>query len=61
LHQTQLAKDVGLDIGTISRVEAAGSETAKGLSKNLEKIVLALERRGVEITEDGVRRVVVKT
>jgi transcriptional regulator with XRE-family HTH domain len=54
LQQRQLAKDAGVDAGTISRMEAAGSKSPSGLSKNVEAVVLALEKRGVVITEHGV-------
>ena len=35
-------------------MEAAGSKSSSGLSKNVEAVVLALEKRGVVITEYGV-------
>ncbi len=35
-------------------MEAAGSKSPSGLSKNVESVVLALEKRGVVITEHGV-------
>jgi predicted transcriptional regulator len=54
LHQSQLAKDAGVDTGTVSRMEAAGKQSARGLARNVESVVLALEKRGVGITETGV-------
>jgi hypothetical protein len=35
-------------------MEAAGSKSPSGLSKNVEAVVLALEKRGMVITEHGV-------
>jgi hypothetical protein len=35
-------------------MEAAGSKSPSGLSKNVESVVLALEKRGVVITESSV-------
>jgi hypothetical protein len=43
--------------GTISQMEAAGAKAARGLSRNVEAVILALEKCGVEIIEDGVRLV----
>jgi predicted transcriptional regulator len=57
LHQSQLAKDAGVDTGTVSRMEAAGKQSARGLARNVENVVLALEKRGVAITENGVELV----
>jgi hypothetical protein len=37
-------------------MERAGEQAPGGLSRNLEAVLKALEREGVEITEDGVRR-----
>ena len=35
-------------------MEAAGGKSPSGLSKDVEAVVLALEKRGVVITEHGV-------
>jgi transcriptional regulator with XRE-family HTH domain len=55
LQQRELAKAAGLDPSTVNRMEGAGKEAARGLAKNVELVLAALERKGVEITEDGVR------
>jgi transcriptional regulator with XRE-family HTH domain len=55
LEQRHLAKLAGLDITTISRMERSGDSSVRGFATNVEKVVIALERSGVEITPDGVR------
>jgi transcriptional regulator with XRE-family HTH domain len=56
-QQKQLAKRSGLDPATVHRMEKAGDKTVGGPIKNLEKVLNALEKAGVEITSDGVRLV----
>ena len=47
-------QDAGVDAGTISRMEAPGWKSPGGLSKDVESVVLVLEKCGVVITEHGV-------
>jgi transcriptional regulator with XRE-family HTH domain len=54
-EQQQLAKAAGLHPGVMNRMERAGASRVKGQIKNLEAVLEALERGGVEITPDGVR------
>ena len=53
LHQSQLAKDAGVDTGTVSRMEAAGKQSARGLARNVEAAVNALAKAGIELGENG--------
>ena len=46
-------QDAGVDAGTISRMEAPGWKSPGGLSKDVESVVLALEKRGVVIMNPG--------
>jgi transcriptional regulator with XRE-family HTH domain len=57
LDQRQLAKAAGIDPTTVGRMENSGPDTARGFARNVELVLKALERHGVEITEDGVRYV----
>jgi transcriptional regulator with XRE-family HTH domain len=57
LRQTELAKAAGLDASTLSRMEGAGNKPVKALSQNLEAVLDALRRAGVEIEDDGIRMV----
>lgn len=54
-EQKQLARAAGLHPGTMNRMERAGKARVGGSIKNLEAVLDALEKHGVEITEDGVR------
>jgi transcriptional regulator with XRE-family HTH domain len=56
-QQRDLAKAAGLHPGVMNRMEKAGKNRVRGIIKNLEAVLDALERHGVEITEDGVRLV----
>lgn len=56
-QQRQLAEAAGLHPGVMNRMEKAGKSRVKGMIKNLEAVLDALEKHGVEITEDGVRLV----
>ncbi len=56
-QQQQLADAAGLHPGVMNRMEKAGKSRVKGMIKNLEAVMDALEKQGVEITEDGVRLV----
>ena len=55
--QRELARAAGLHPGTLNRMEKAGKSRVKGSIANLEAALAALEKHGVEITEDGVRLV----
>ena len=55
LQQRELAKLANLDVTTINRMEASATDPVKALGVNIQKVLDALERKGVEITEDGVR------
>jgi ribosome-binding protein aMBF1 (putative translation factor) len=54
-QQKDLAKAAGLHPGVMNRMEKAGKARVRGIIKNLEAVLDALEKRGVEITDDGVR------
>lgn len=54
-QQQQLAEAAGLHPGVMNRMEKAGKRHVGGMIKNLERVQDALEKAGVEITEDGVR------
>lgn len=51
----EFAKRAGVDLSTVYRVEASGNATARGQSHTLEKLITALEDRGVEFIDNGVR------
>ena len=53
----ELADRAGVDASTVSRMEACDKKPIRGLSENIVAVVDALEKAGVEITEDGVRLV----
>jgi transcriptional regulator with XRE-family HTH domain len=54
-EQKQLAEKAGLHPGTVNPMERCGNKSVAGAIRNLEKVQDALEKAGVEITEDGVR------
>jgi transcriptional regulator with XRE-family HTH domain len=54
-EQKQLAEAAGLHPGVMNRMEKAGKERVGGTLKNLNAVIDALEKAGVEITGDGVR------
>jgi transcriptional regulator with XRE-family HTH domain len=56
LELRELAKLSGLDASTISRMEGADDETVRGRAANVQKVLSALARKGVEITDDSVRQ-----
>jgi ribosome-binding protein aMBF1 (putative translation factor) len=56
-QQQELAKAAGLHPGVMNRMERAGASRVKGQIKSLEAVLDALEKAGVEITPDGVRKV----
>jgi transcriptional regulator with XRE-family HTH domain len=51
----ELAKRAGVDLSTVYRVEASGSQSVRGQWRTLEKLINTLEKQGVEFIEDGVR------
>jgi transcriptional regulator with XRE-family HTH domain len=55
LKQSELARDAGLDQTTLSRIEAAGAKPVKATTKNLDAVLDALRRHGVEVDEDSIR------
>jgi transcriptional regulator with XRE-family HTH domain len=55
LRQTELAKAAGIDSATLSRMEGTGNKPVKALSQNLEAVLDALRRAGVEIEDDGIK------
>jgi predicted transcriptional regulator len=56
-QQKELAKAAGLHPGVMNRMEKAGKSRVGGMVKNIEAVLDALEKHGVEVTEDGVRLV----
>ncbi len=54
-EQQHLAKMAGLHPGVMNRMEKAGKKRVAGIVKNIELVLDALEKAGVEITDDGVR------
>jgi predicted transcriptional regulator len=54
-QQKELAKAAGLHPGVMNRMEKAGKRRVGGVVKNIEAVLDALEKRGVEVTDDGVR------
>lgn len=57
LQQKQLASLAKLDSATISRMEASGAEAARGQARNVERVLLVLEKHGVEVGDDYVKLV----
>ena len=53
LDQKQLAKLAGLDPSTVSRMEASDLAVARGHGRNIEAVLIALEKKGVTIAADG--------
>jgi transcriptional regulator with XRE-family HTH domain len=53
VEQAQLARDARIDPSTLSRMEGAGKQTVRGRIDNVESVIKALERHGVQLTEDG--------
>jgi transcriptional regulator with XRE-family HTH domain len=52
--QADLAKASGIDPATVVRMEKTGHDHVSGLSKNLQHIIRALAKEGVEFVELGV-------
>jgi DNA-binding transcriptional regulator YiaG len=55
LSQSQLAKAAGVDSSTVSRMETCGVDPVGGKVKNLQAVLEALRRHGVELEEDSIR------
>ena len=53
--QKDLARAARLHVGVMNRIEKAGKSRVRGIIKNVEAVLDALEKAGVEITADGVR------
>jgi ribosome-binding protein aMBF1 (putative translation factor) len=53
----ELARRAKIDLSTVYRVEASGSQSARGQGRTLEKLISALEDQGVEFIDGGVRLV----
>jgi transcriptional regulator with XRE-family HTH domain len=53
--QAELAKLAGIDASTISRMENFGRKAVGGQAATVDAVRAALTKRGVEITDDGVR------
>jgi transcriptional regulator with XRE-family HTH domain len=53
LGQRELAALAKIDTSTLNRMERSGDSTVRGLAQNVERVLLALEKKGVEISHDG--------
>jgi transcriptional regulator with XRE-family HTH domain len=53
LEQAELARLARIDASTLSRMENSGAEPARGHVGNLQRVVDALEQKGIELTQDG--------
>lgn len=57
LEQRQVAAKARIDVSTLHRMEASGAKPTRGHAGNVESVVTVLRKAGIEITEDGVRKV----
>jgi transcriptional regulator with XRE-family HTH domain len=55
LKQADLAREAGIDQTTLSRMESAGAKPVGGGTRNLDRVLDALRRHGVELEEDSIR------
>ena len=55
LDQRQLAKSADVDPTTISRMEGCGAKAVTATSRNLQSVLDALSRAGVEVLDDGLK------
>lgn len=55
LDQRTLAKRAGISNATLSRMEGCGKNAVTAKGSNIDRVLVALEKAGVEVTEDGVR------
>jgi predicted transcriptional regulator len=53
LEQAELARLARVDASTLSRMEGSGNDPARGHTSNLQRVVDALERKGIVLTEEG--------
>jgi hypothetical protein len=60
LGQRELAALAKIDTSTLNRMERSGDSTVRGQAPNVERVLLALERKGVEIGNDGTIRPIAK-
>jgi transcriptional regulator with XRE-family HTH domain len=58
LTQVELAKAAGIDASTLSRMENSGAKPVKALSQNLEAVLEALRKAGVELPDENTIRLV---
>jgi transcriptional regulator with XRE-family HTH domain len=56
LGQRELAALARIDTSTLNRMERSGDNTVRGLAQNVERVLLALAEKGVEIGSDGAIR-----
>lgn len=54
LRGTELAKMAGVDASTVSRLESSRAKSVRGQAETVDRVIHALLRRGVRITDDGV-------
>jgi transcriptional regulator with XRE-family HTH domain len=57
IEQREVARRARVSINTINRMEKADDKPVRGYAENVERVVNALRKAGVEITADGVRLV----
>jgi hypothetical protein len=55
--QADLVREAGIDPTTLSRMESAGADPVRGSTRNLQAVLDALRKHGVEIDEDSIRLV----
>jgi ribosome-binding protein aMBF1 (putative translation factor) len=58
LSQIELARSAGIGQSTLSRMEGAGSKPVHALSQNLEAVLEALRKAGVELPDENTIRLV---
>jgi DNA-binding XRE family transcriptional regulator len=58
LRQAELARLAGIDASTLSRMEGSGSKPVHALSQNLEAVLEALRKAGVELPDENTIRLV---
>jgi transcriptional regulator with XRE-family HTH domain len=54
LRGTELAELAEVDTSTISRLESSRTKSVRGQAETVDRVIHALLRRGVRITDDGV-------
>jgi transcriptional regulator with XRE-family HTH domain len=58
LSQIELARAAGIGQSTLSRMEGSGSKPVHALSQNLEAVLEALRKAGVELPDENTIRLV---